>query len=161
MDRNLLERSPSDLDRLVEPVLRGLGYELVELERRGRNLCVYMEKPGGVTVEDCAQVSEQLQRVFEVEGVDYRRLEVSSPGLDRRLRGAADFARFAGRRIDVRMRRADAAGRRRYVGRLTGLEGEVAQLEVDGERVGLPLAEMEVARLVPEWPAPGTGRTKR
>ena len=123
---------------------------------------MYLDKPGGVTVEDCATVSEHLQRLFAVEGVDYERLEVSSPGLDRRLRGAPDFVRFAGRRIEVRLRRPDASGRRRYVGRLVALEGEHAQIELESERVAVPLAEMEGAWLSPVWPAAAaTRRTKR
>jgi ribosome maturation factor RimP len=142
----------SALEGIVEPILAGMGLELVDMQvsNRGRFLRIFMDKPDGITVEDCAAVSRHLSRVLEVEGVDYDRLEVSSPGLDRPLRKAADFARFAGQKVDVRMRLADANGRRRYIGRLTGIEGATATVEVDGAPVALQLDGMDRARLVPE-----------
>ena len=142
----------SALEGIVEPILAGMGFELVDMQvsNRGRFLRIFMDKPGGITVDDCAAVSRHLARVLEVEGVDYDRLEVSSPGLDRPLRKAADFARFAGQIVDVRMRLADANGRRRYIGRLKGIEGATATLEVDGAPVALQLDGMDRARLVPE-----------
>jgi ribosome maturation factor RimP len=82
--------------------------------------------------------------------VDYDRLEISSPGLDRPLRKPADFTRFAGSRVDVRMRAPDQNGRRRFVGTLQGVDGSLATLEVDGLRVELDLGAMERARLVPD-----------
>lgn len=141
----------STLEGLLEPTLTGLGYELVDMQvsNRGRFLRLFMDKPGGITVEDCAAVSRHLSRVLEVEGIDYDRLEVSSPGLDRPLRKPADFARFAGQKVDVRMRLADAGGRRRYVGLLKGIEGTTATVEVDGAPVALQLEGMDRARLVP------------
>lgn len=129
-----------------------MGYELVDTQvsGRGRLVRVFIDKPGGVTVEDCADVSRHLSRLLEVEGVDYDRLEVSSPGLDRPLRGAADFARFAGQRVEVRMRQADAAGRRRFSGRLMQVAGDSAVIDVDGVAVRLKFEQMDRARLVPE-----------
>jgi len=100
-------------------------------------------------VDDCAEVSRQLTRVFAVEGIDYGRLEVSSPGLDRPLRKAADFARFAGSKVEVRMRLPDASGRRRFTGVLRGAEGGVATVEVEGRDVALNVDDIERARLVP------------
>ena len=143
---------PSALEGIVQPTLTGLGYELVDMQvsNRGRFLRIFMDKPGGITVEDCAAVSRHLSRLLEVEGIDYDRLEVSSPGLDRPLRKAADFARYAGQKVDVRMRLADASGRRRYIGLLKGIEGATATVEVDGTPVALQLDGMDRARLVPE-----------
>ncbi len=140
------------LAEIVEGTLAGMGFELVEAQasNRGRMLRIFIDKPGGVTVDDCAEVSRQLARVLPVEGIDYDRLEVSSPGLDRPLRRAADFARFAGQRIDVRMREPDASGRRHFVGLLRGLAGDSALVEVEGRNVPLALAAIERARLVPE-----------
>jgi ribosome maturation factor RimP len=141
------------LEALVEPVVAGMGYELVDLQAAngGRFLRLFIDKPSGIGVEDCAAVSRQLSRVFEVEGVDYDRLEVSSPGLDRPLRKLADFARFAGQKADVRMRTPDASGRKRFVGRLQGAEDGRVTMELEGQAtVRLALDDVERARLVPE-----------
>lgn len=137
---------------MVQPVVAGMGYELVDVQASngGRLLRLFIDKPGGVGLEDCAAVSRQLSRVFEVEGIDYERLEVSSPGLDRPLRKGADFARFAGQKAEVRMRTPDATGRRRFVGVLRGAEEGRVSLELDGQTVALELSDVERARLVPE-----------
>lgn len=137
---------------IIEPVVTGMDYELVDTQVSGRGglVRVFIDKPGGVTVDDCAAVSEQLTRVFAVEDIDFGRLEVSSPGLDRPLRKASDFRRFAGHRVDVRMRFPDPSGRRRFVGRLEGVQGDAATVIVDGRAVALELAGMERARLVPD-----------
>lgn len=141
-------------EELIAPVVTGMGYELVDLQASngGRLLRLFIDKAGGVGVEDCAAVSRQLTRVLEVEGVDYERLEVSSPGLDRPLRKAGDFARFAGQKADVRMRTPDATGRRRFVGVLRGADGERVSLEVEGsgQTVALAIADIDRAKLVPE-----------
>lgn len=140
------------LAEVLESTVHGMGYELVDAQvsQRGRVVRLFVDKPGGVTVDDCAGVSRQLSRVLAVENIDYDRLEVSSPGLDRPLRGERDFARFAGQRADVRMRVPDATGRRRFVGRVAGVAPGVVTLEVDGQMVALQLDAMERARLVPD-----------
>ena len=137
---------------VIEPVVSGMGYELVELQAAngGRMLRLFIDKPGGINVDDCAAVSRQLSRVFEVEGIDYDRLEVSSPGLDRPLRKGSDFARFAGHKADVRMRTPDATGRRRFIGVLRGADDVNVALELEGQTVRLALNDVERARLVPE-----------
>ena len=140
------------LNDILEPTLRGMGFELVELQRSngGRLLRIFIDKPGGITIDDCATASRHLSRVFAVEGVDYERLEISSSGLDRPLHRPEDFVRFAGSRVDVRMQAPDATGRRRFVGTLQRVEGGLATLDVDGLRVDLALDAMERARLVPD-----------
>lgn len=142
----------TSLTEVLESTVHGMGYELVDTQvsQRGRLVRVFLDKAGGVTVDDCADVSRQLSRVLTVEGIDYDRLEVSSPGLDRPLRGERDFARFAGREVDVRMRLPDEHGRRRYVGRVRGVDAGVVTLEVEGQAVALQLDAMERARLVPD-----------
>ncbi|GAB4400297.1 MAG: ribosome maturation factor RimP [Rhodoferax sp.] len=102
------------LQELVEQTVKGLGYDLVEVERSaGGLLRVTIDWPwspeapaldGSVTVEDCERVTRQLQYVLEVESVDYRRLEVSSPGIDRPLRDARDFERFVGEMVDITLK---------------------------------------------------------
>lgn len=137
---------------IIEPTLAGMGYELVDTQvsNRGRLLRIFIDKPGGITVDDCAAASRHLSRVFEVEGMDYERMEVSSPGLDRPLTKRADFERFSGNMADVRMRVPDEGGRRRYVGLLHGVQDGSIAMQVDGRRVVLPLEDVERARLVPE-----------
>ena len=142
-----------NLEGMVEPVVAGMGYELVDLQAGtgGRMLRLFIDKPGGIDVEDCAAVSRQLSRVFEVEGVDYERLEVSSPGLDRPLRKASDFARFAGHKAEIWMRTPDATGRRKFVGVLRGAEDGRISMELEGQTsVRLAMDDVERARLVPE-----------
>jgi len=142
----------SALEGIVESTLAGMGFELVDARASGggRFLTIFIDRPGGITVDHCADVSRQLSRVFAVEGIDYDRLEVSSPGLDRPLRKAGDFARFAGSRVDVRMRMPDASGRRRFTGLLRGAQGEVATVEVEGRDVALNVGDIDRARLVPD-----------
>jgi len=139
-------------EELIAPVVTGMGYELVDLQvsNRGGLLRLFIDKPGGIGLEDCAAVSRQLTRVLEVEGVEYDRLEVSSPGLDRPLRKAGDFARFTGQKAAVRMRTPDASGRRRFVGVLRGENEGRVSLELDGQTVALAIEDIDRARLVPE-----------
>jgi ribosome maturation factor RimP len=140
------------LGEILETTLGGMGFELVDLQRSsgGKLLRIFIDKPGGITIDDCASTTRHLQRVFAAEGIDYDRLEVSSPGLDRPLRKPADFVRFTGSRVDVRMQNPDATGRRHFVGTLQRVDGSLATLEVDGLRVELDVGAMERARLVPE-----------
>jgi ribosome maturation factor RimP len=92
---------------LAQEALSGMSVELVDVERAPMGLLrVIIDRPEGVRIEDCEQVSKQLSRVFEVENIDYRRLEVTSPGVDRPLRTVADFQRFAGHRVEIKLRQA-------------------------------------------------------
>jgi ribosome maturation factor RimP len=140
------------LENMIEPVVAGMGYELVDVQASngGRFLRLFIDKPQGINVDDCAAVSRQLTRVLEVEGIDFDRLEVSSPGLDRPLRKAADFTRFAGQKAELRMKRPDAGGRRKFAGVLRGEAAGQVRIEVDGQTVTLALDEVERARLVPQ-----------
>lgn len=132
--------------------MAGMGYELVDVQASngGRLLRLFIDKPGGVTLGDCAAASRHLTRVLAVEGIDYERLEISSPGLDRPLRKEGDFARFAGQKAEVRMRMADETGRRRFVGVLRGAEAGQVSLELEGRIVRLALDDVDRAKLVPE-----------
>lgn len=138
---------------MVEPAVAGMGFELVDLQRAqgGRLLRLFIDKPGGVTLEDCEAVSRHMTRLLAVESIDYERLEVSSPGLDRPLRKERDFARFVGQKAEVRMRTPDASGRRKFVGVLRGVEGGMVCLELEGRIERLALGDMDRARLIPEW----------
>jgi ribosome maturation factor RimP len=106
---------------LVDVERAAMGVLRVTIDRRGEG----NGASGGVRIEDCEQVSRQLSRVYEVENIDYRRLEVGSPGVDRPLRGAADFVRFAGERAEIKLREA-VGGRKVFSGVLRVLELEPA-----------------------------------
>jgi ribosome maturation factor RimP len=140
------------LEKVVEPAVAGMGFELVDVQASngGRLVRLFIDKPGGVTLDDCAAASRHLTRVLAVEGIDYERLEVSSPGLDRPLRKEVDFARFAGRKAEVRMRTPDATGRRRFVGVLRGAEAGQVSIELDGRVIALALDDVDKARLIPD-----------
>ena len=139
-----------DLHRLLETTLEGLGYELVDFERsaKGKLVRVYIDKPGGIDVEDCARVSNHLSRVFAVENVAYDRLEISSPGLDRSLKKEQDFVRFAGHKARIKVR-VPIEGQRNFVGVLRDTRAGKVEVEVDGRVVSLDLANLDKARLVP------------
>ena len=143
-----------DLHALLEQTLPGLGYELVEVEAsaRGRLVRVFIDKPEGVDVEDCARVSDHLSRLFTVENVDYDRLEVSSPGLDRPLRKPQDFERFAGREAQIRLRSL-IDNRRNFTGTLHGFRDGKVILATEVGESALPLEAIERARLIPriDW----------
>jgi len=92
--------------------------ELIDVERAPLGLLrVTIDRPEGVRIEDCEQVSKQLSRVFEVENIDYKRLEVGSPGTDRPLKRVADFIRSADQRVEIRLREA-IDNRKVFVGML-------------------------------------------
>jgi ribosome maturation factor RimP len=134
----------------LRETLAGLGYELVDLESsRGGLVRIFIDTPRGITVEDCARVSNHLTRAFVVEGVEYERLEVSSPGLDRPLKRLEDYARFAGQKASVKLK-LPQDGRRRFEGLIAGVEGASVQLEVEGERRSFALSDIDRARLVPD-----------
>lgn len=140
-----------DVLKLVETTVSGLGYELVDVERSGRGLLrVFIDKPEGISVEDCQVVSNQLTRLFTVENIDYDRLEVSSPGLDRPLKKEADFLRFAGQTAQLKLR-MPIAGRKNFVGVIGTLENGLLQLDVEGSQVEIDLANLDKARLVPTF----------
>lgn len=138
-----------DAAKLVEITVVGLGYELVDFERSGRGLLrVFIDKPEGISVDDCQKVSNQLTRLFLVENVDYDRLEVSSPGLDRPLKKEADFVRFAGQKAQLKLR-LPIAGRKNFTGALGAVADGILQLDVDGTHVAIELSNLDKARLVP------------
>jgi ribosome maturation factor RimP len=140
-----------DVVKLVETTVSGLGYELVDLERSGRGLLrVLIDKPDGISVDDCQVVSNQLTRLFMVENVDYDRLEVSSPGLDRPLKKEADFVRFAGEKVQLRLR-MPLEGRKNFAGVIGAVNDGILQLDVDGNHVAIELSNLDKARLVPTF----------
>ncbi len=139
------------LEELLESTLRGMGYELVELEQlaRGKLLRIFVDKEGGINIDDCVAISNHLSRLLVVENIDYGRLEVSSPGLDRPLRKEADFLRFKGETIKVKLR-VSLQGQRNFVGVLRDINDGIIKLEVEGKLLDLELSNLGKARLVPK-----------
>jgi ribosome maturation factor RimP len=132
------DRADVALQDIVEQTVAGLGYELVEIERSaGGLLRITIDLPWQpgieqfINVEDCEKVTRQLQFALEVEGTEYKRLEVSSPGIDRPLRNEQDFERFAGEMVDVTLKAPlgaaaggqVAANRKKFRGRLERRDG--------------------------------------
>ena len=185
----------SAVRELIEPTISGLGYDLVDVERAAHGLLRVtvdtQSGDGGVGLDDCERISRQLMHLMAVEQIDYERLEVSSPGLDRLLVRPRDFVRFAGSAVRVQLKEA-LQGRRRFQGMLLGLEGESGAERVrlavgfadrtpGGARAGaargrkpgrpevappqetlvLPLAAIEKARLVPQFDFRGRAPSTR
>jgi len=151
------------LQELIDRTISGMGYELVDFEKAAHGLLrVYIDfAPGDadrgfITVEDCEKVTHQLLHVLTVENVPYERLEVSSPGLDRPLKKAADYARFAGQEavIKLRMPMPGAANRKSFQGILHAPDGDKLRLEFEGKEgpamLEFTLADVDKARLVPK-----------
>jgi len=144
-----------DLNALLETTVVGLGYELVDIEMspRGRTIRIFIDLPGkenGVDVDDCARVSNQLSRLLDVENVDYDRLEISSPGLDRVVKKPEDFQRFVGHDIQIKLR-IPQGGRRNFQGELLGLADGKVGLRLEKDDVELEFTNIEKARLVPRF----------
>ena len=142
------------LGELLEKTVPAMGYELVDwdMSARSRLVRVFIDKPDGVDVEDCAKVSNHLTRLFAVEEIDFERLEVSSPGLDRPVKQLADFARFAGQEAQLTLA-APVDGAKRIKGILRGSEGDNVLVETAAGVKSFPFGTITGARLVPaiDW----------
>ena len=145
----------SRLIELIGPAVEGLGYEFVGAEymprRRQSLLRVYIDKDEGISLDDCARVSDQLSGILDVEDPiqGAYSLEVSSPGLDRPLFFEQHYDRFRGARIRVKMA-VPVAGRRNFKGTLEGRRDGDVILNEDGEEYALPLEDIGSARLIPD-----------
>jgi ribosome maturation factor RimP len=143
-----------ELRRLLEPTIERLGYELTDLELRlaGRDsvVRVFIDKPEGVGLEDCETVSRQVSAVLDVEDPvpGHYVLEVSSPGLDRKLTKPEHYRRYIGDDVRVQLR-VPIEGRRKFRGKLLAADQQTVRIDVDGQLHELPLAKIDTARLVP------------
>ena len=143
------------IEEAVQPVLRDHGLTLVDLEWRGHRprgmLRLFVDKPGGVRVEDCQRVSRELGDVLDAAGLieEAYDLEVSSPGLDRQLRKDREFRWALGKRVQCWL-----AGGQEFRGRLADVDDARLTLDRDGERVELPRERVTKARLEAEVPWP-------
>ncbi len=141
---------------LLEPILDERGYELVDVEYLSKHgkwiLRIYIDKNGGITIDDCAQVSEEFGDLLDIKEVIKHEyvLEVSSPGVNRPLKKEKDFTRAIGQKIRVTIS-APINGRRNFKGYLQGFQDRTLHLEIDGKRISLPWQEIEKANLVYEF----------
>ena len=153
-----------DLHGLINKTVAQLGYELADLEisNRGKLLRVFIDKlnpkdvKDSVNIDDCVLVSNQLGNVLTVEhDIDYDRLEVSSPGLDRVLKKEADFVRFVGERAQVKLRvpvmLENKEARKNFLGILRSVEAGVLKLECEGVLHDIALGNIDKARLSPQF----------
>jgi ribosome maturation factor RimP len=151
--KTLLDR----IEVLIKPVITSEGMELVDLEfkKEGKHwyLRIFIDKPGGVSLDDCQNISHQLGVLLDVEEVinQHYILEVSSPGLDRPLKKEEDYHRFAGRLVKITTS-ISIKGRKRFIGRLEGLEDEVVKLRLErGGMVSIPFESINKAQLEVEF----------
>jgi ribosome maturation factor RimP len=139
---------------LLERTVPALGYELVDWDMSARNrlIRVFIDKPDGIDVEDCARVSNHLTRLYAVEDIEFERLQISSPGLDRPVKRLRDYARFAGREARLTLS-APVDGARRIKGILRGTAGEDVLVETAAGVKSFPFGTIAQARLVPaiDW----------
>lgn len=144
------------LTELIQPVVEGLGCELWGIERQSSGqssmLKIYIDAEAGVDIEDCARISRQLSSLFDVEEPlkgEYT-LEVSSPGMDRRLFRQDQFEAFAGAKVRIQLKRS-YEGQRKYSGLLKGMDGDEVILGFDDEEILFPLEAIEKANVIPEF----------
>ena len=161
------------LQQLLEPVVRSLGCELWGLEfhsagRRRGLLRLYIDKSEGVALEDCERVSRQVSSVLDVEDPIQSEyiLEVSSPGMDRPLYTPAQFARYHGHQVQIKLRLA-FSGRKQFTGLLSGVENDEIKLVVADDEYLFPIESIEKAKVVPHFDDPNKkdkrvgGKTKK
>ena len=147
-------KMPDRLTRLIEPVVVGLGFELVgvEFDSHQHILRIYIDCEGGILVDDCSKVSHQLSGLLDVEDPipgNYH-LEVSSPGMDRPLFTLEHFERFEGSLARIQLLRP-MDGRRRFKARLQGVQGDKVRI-LDGETLfEIPFEAIDRARIVPDF----------
>lgn len=155
-DPETLKRQRAFVDtvtRLADPLCTAEGLELVHVEYQrepgGVTLRLYLDKPGGVTLDDCVEVSRQLEDILDVHTKDAPpyRLEVSSPGIDRPVGKLEDFSRFQGHRVKIRMVNP-VNGRKNFAGLLGGVVDEMIQVQLDNETVSLNFNDISRARLI-------------
>lgn len=151
----------AELVGLIEQAVAGMGYELVDFETspRARLLRVFIDRlpvagetdgRSGITVDDCAGVSHQLTRLLAVENIDYDRLEVSSPGMDRPLKKPADYMRFAGSDVQIKLRVPEGV-QRNFSGTIRDVAGDRVRIGLDSGEREFAFDNIEKARLVPKF----------
>jgi len=154
--------APAGLEAIISSAVSGLGFELVDFQpsARARLLRIFIDRPpaaneaaaaaSSVNVEDCVAVSQHLSRLFAVENIDYDRLEVSSPGLDRPLKKAADFARFTGQRLHLKLR-APQGEQRNFSGVIVASDDVCVRVDTGDAVRDFAHDDILKARLAPQF----------
>jgi len=152
----MAEKLEDKIEQMVKPVIEDMGCEFWGCEylpvSGHATLRIYIDKPEGVTVDDCADVSHEVSGILDVEDPIHGayNLEISSPGLDRPLMNPAHFERYKGEIIAVRTL-DPIMGRRKFKGPLTNVTADGIEMEVDGEVYAIPFDEIDKANLVPQF----------
>ena len=148
--------STERLNKMLQPLVEELGYEFVGLEHssnpKNAVLRIYIDSENGIDLDDCSSVSREVAALLDVEDPisGHYTLEVSSPGLDRPLFTPSQFEQFAGELVKVTLF-APEDGRRKFRGRITGVQGEEIQLIVDDVEITLSFGNIAKAKLVPDY----------
>lgn len=143
-----------DIEKTVAESLKNIGYELVDFEfnSNSRLIRVFIDNGAIVSIEDCQKVSNHLSQVLSVEmDYDYDRLEVSSPGMDRKLNGLKDFQRFIGEEVKIKTHEALENNQRNFNGKILDVNQEAVFLEIDKKSIEVPLNKIFKARLNPKF----------
>lgn len=142
-----------DLEALIEKNVSKLGYELVDFEviNRGELLRIFIDKPNSITIHDCVDVTNQLKHTLTVEeDINFDRLEVSSPGINRVIKKLKDFERFKGEKVKIKTR-LPIDERKNFKGVLQGIKQDLILIEFNNVLVEIKLDNIEKARLEPDF----------
>lgn len=152
-----MQQAPEHLIELARSTIGPMGFEvagvqLVSAGKHGKTLRIYIDSSQGITLDNCTEVSRQMSAVLDVEDPisGHYDLEISSPGLDRPLFFIEHFERFAGQIVTLRTM-GSHHGRRKFKGKLLGMDGDNIQIEVDEELLSLPFSDIDSARIVPQY----------
>ena len=144
------------LTQIIEPIVDEMGFELVDVEYLSEHgrwvLRIYVDKEGGITLDECARVSREVGDLIDVKDIIQHKyvLEVSSPGLNRPLKREKDFQRAVGKKIEIKMA-IPVEGRRHFIGYLRKFQGDTLYLEVENNLVPLSLRDVKRSKLVYEF----------
>ncbi len=146
----------SKLWALLEPVINGMGFELIDIEHVANPkhgvLRLYIDNDAGVNIDDCSVVSHQISALLDVEEPirGHFNLEISSPGLDRPLNRLKDYQRFEGEIVKIKTS-MPMDGQRNFKGRLLTADAQTVVIETETEEISLPMAAIDKTRLVPQF----------
>lgn len=143
-----------NINEILEKTIPGLGYELVDVEISPAKIVrVFIDKPDGVTIEDCESVSNHLSKLFLVEEIEYNRLEISSPGVERPLKKLEDFVRFNGQSVKIKLHEL-VNEQKVYQGKIMAVEGNTIKLSIEkGEILAIDFNNLSRARLIYDFRA--------